>query len=453
MAPMKRWVQVALFIGFVVMLGVVVLEFFWIQPEAELARAKLETRDYVAQKLALRVATAQALGSLALLLGIFFTWRSLRLTQSNVEIARDALKLNTDTQEANLKAAHHRQMTELLSKAVEQLGHAQLGVRIGGIYILEQVSQESSALEQPIIDILVAYLRHRSPWPAADAQAPAGDREDIQAVASVLTRRMISHVEPALRINLSHLDLSDTDMAGVRLQNVPMEHVNLSRAKLNGAVLVAANLCDAVLDSADLTGAHLRSAHLIGASLKNACCEGADFTGARLDSSDLTNANLQKCNLTRTVFERATMNYAQCWRADFSGAALLGADADSIDLRHAILTTGLHHVNLAGAELSNTELRGLDFRETDLSDADLTGSDLSNANMTGASLIGAKLGSAVLAGADLRHAVLALAVLTGSDLRGTDLRGARGLDSAKVAREQLVEAVLDGETKAQFRID
>jgi uncharacterized protein YjbI with pentapeptide repeats len=55
--------------------------------------------------------------------------------------------------------ATERRITELYTKAVEQLGNDKAPVRLGGLYALERLAQDNSAHRQTIIDVICAYLR------------------------------------------------------------------------------------------------------------------------------------------------------------------------------------------------------------------------------------------------------------------------------------------------------
>jgi hypothetical protein len=71
-----------------------------------------------------------------------------------------------------LTAAHtnhdaaERRVTELYTKAAEQLGNAQAPVRLAGLYALERLAQDTTALRQTIVDVLCAYLRMPYTLPA-----------------------------------------------------------------------------------------------------------------------------------------------------------------------------------------------------------------------------------------------------------------------------------------------
>jgi hypothetical protein len=55
--------------------------------------------------------------------------------------------------------AAERRITELYTKAVEQLGSDKAPVRLGGLYALERVAQANPGLRQTIVDVICAYLR------------------------------------------------------------------------------------------------------------------------------------------------------------------------------------------------------------------------------------------------------------------------------------------------------
>ena len=258
-----------------------------------------------------------------------------------------------------------RQQSERFLRAIDQLGHPALDVRLGGIYSLERLAQESPEDHGPIIEILAAFVREHAPWPArAGAQAGDGDghpggsvagahgREhrarpatDVQAAVTILGRRTIAHdTDPP--IGLPH-----TALAGAMLTGAQLEGALLSGANLEGADLFKANL-----RAADLEGANLRGAGLLLANLNDTVLWGANIEGARLYGANLEGAALKGANLR--------------------GAGLTGA---------SLKDAGLHSSVLTGADLTGANLEG----------AGLDGANLDGANLDGASLKGAVLLNAV----------------------------------------------------------
>ena len=67
--------------------------------------------------------------------------------------------------------ATERHITELYTKAVEQLGSDKAPVRFGGLYALERLAQDNPAHRQAIVNVICAYLR--MPFsPTAPASKP-----------------------------------------------------------------------------------------------------------------------------------------------------------------------------------------------------------------------------------------------------------------------------------------
>ena len=71
--------------------------------------------------------------------------------------------------------ATERRITELYTKAVEQLGNDKAPVRLGGLYALERLSQDNEAQRQTIVNVICAYLRMPfPPRPPVVMPAPNG---------------------------------------------------------------------------------------------------------------------------------------------------------------------------------------------------------------------------------------------------------------------------------------
>jgi Pentapeptide repeats (8 copies) len=190
------------------------------------------------------------------------------------------------------------QVTGRYARAREQLGCAELGVRIGGIGALERVARDSPSHHPAVMEMLAAFIRERSgqPWPPLGPGGQARERSpraDVQAAVTVVGRRLAGR------------DLGPVDLAGADLAGADLAGADLAGAVLAGAVLVRADLLAAKLAHADLSGTDLGGAMLTGANL-----DGADLTGA-----DLTDADLAGAVLSRAVFAGADLAGAR-WPAD-----------------------------------------------------------------------------------------------------------------------------------------
>ena len=78
--------------------------------------------------------------------------------------------------------ASERRVTELYTKAVDQLGSDQAPVRLGGLYALERLAQANPSQQQTIVNVLCAYLRmpYTLPGSKPPDDAPRGCTHPIQ---------------------------------------------------------------------------------------------------------------------------------------------------------------------------------------------------------------------------------------------------------------------------------
>jgi uncharacterized protein YjbI with pentapeptide repeats len=151
---------------------------------------------------------------------------------------------------------------------------------------------------------------------------------------------------------------------------------DLSHADLSGTDLFRAELSLANLFQADLSGANLVEAHLSRALLGSANLTGADLSHAIFDVADLFRADLSGANLTRALLAGADLTFAH-----LTGAKLMGAHLDRVDLTKADLTR---------AELTKANLEGATFVDTDLTGADLTACRIYGISAWGLKLEGSK---------------------------------------------------------------
>ncbi len=84
-----------------------------------------------------RVTLAQIFAGGFLLLGLYFTWRNLSITEEG-------------------------KLTDRFSSAVELLGNATLSVRLGGIYALERIARDSQKDHWTVMEILTGFVRENS---------------------------------------------------------------------------------------------------------------------------------------------------------------------------------------------------------------------------------------------------------------------------------------------------
>jgi len=206
-----------------------------------------------------RTTLLQGLGGVALLVGAYFTWRQLRITREG-------------------------QITERFTRAIDQLGHAHLDVRLGGIYALERIARDSPGDRATIGEVLTAFIRSHAPWPpslpgqyletAPIDQVPKLQTRaaDVQASLWVLGRGGFADALGEEQwLDLSAVDLRRADLRNARLGDVDLRFAGLQRAFLAGA-----HLRGAYLDDSHLEGARLSAADLEGANLDGTYLQGAE---------------------------------------------------------------------------------------------------------------------------------------------------------------------------------
>jgi len=170
------------------------------------------------------------------------------------------------------------QLTDRYSKAIEQLGADSFDVRMGGIYALEQLANDSPRKrdKDTVVDVLSAFVRvHSDPvhrWrshlklheQAAELRNVTRQEEqhkadshvrefplpgDVQAAASVLAQ-----LRPSRRVQ-KNFEMSWLD--GIQLPKAHLAGARLTKATLTNADLTGAHLENAILTETILTGADL----------------------------------------------------------------------------------------------------------------------------------------------------------------------------------------------------
>ncbi len=275
--------------------------------------------------------------------------------------------------------ATERRITELYTKAVEQLGNDKAPVRLGGLYALERLAQDNPDHRQTIVNVICAYLRMpfspTAPGRNSDSQATEGQGK-ADAETSTETGRIGDTWRQerqvrltAQRILAEHLrdkvihDEGSTDLPS------PGFWPNI-RLDLVGATLIDFNLRDSVMADASFGGATFsdparfdgatfsRGAWFGGATFSGhagfrgatfsdrARFDEATFTGeARFDSATFTGgARFDRATFTRGAwFGGATFSDpARFDGATFSGEAWFGNGATFSD------SAGFHRATFSG---------------------------------------------------------------------------------------------------------
>jgi hypothetical protein len=168
--PFWRWVFAALALFLITACGVII----WLYaiashatPGTDQANARLD---------AVRTGLAAGAGAAAAV-GLVLAFRR----QHHQEIATVLTDLD----------ATERRITELYTKAVEQLGSDKAPVRLGGLYALERLAQDNPAHRQTIVDVICAYLR--MPFSPQGPSVFTVPRSAMAELGRRASRRMAAH--------------------------------------------------------------------------------------------------------------------------------------------------------------------------------------------------------------------------------------------------------------------
>jgi len=211
--------------------------------------------------------------------------------------------------------------------------------------------------------------------------------------------------------NLSGLDLSNSDLTGVRTGGISGAPASLPSGWLfRGGLLLGKgiNVDDLDLESYDLTGLktgevtgtpeslptgwQLHRGWLFGPGADLSDSDFRDWTLAEFDlrGADLTDAVFNGANLRGTDFSGAKLASTSMLRVFGIGANFSGAE---------IVQSGFGQSRLKGADFSGAEIRASFFRTDLTSGADLRNADFRNASLDGTSLNGCELAGANFEGA------------------------------------------------------
>ncbi|MEM9735195.1 MAG: pentapeptide repeat-containing protein [Pseudomonadota bacterium] len=239
------------------------------------------------------------------------------------------------------------QITDRINKAVEQLGaektvkdadgertEPNLEVRLGGIYALERIAQDSLRDHIQVMEILTAYIRHNAPTKGQPTREEGEDRDsflkriegpriDIEAAIRVIGRRSVRQIEAELRRRTPYRpDLcrcclrkanflgSETNFACILFQDCLLERVNFSAVHSSGTIFIGSNL-----EFSEFLGTNLKDAifthvktfktNFSASALIDASLGGENVKGISLHRSSVVGANIWGSHIRQRHLDEA----------------------------------------------------------------------------------------------------------------------------------------------------
>lgn len=186
-----------------------------------------------------------------------------------------------------------------------------------------------------------------------------GDIEQTILEIANLSRSLDRQVQ----INLSAIDLQESDFAGVVLhkgqfKSSMLRGANFAGADLTGTSFATSDVREANFDGANLTDCNFSIVDLSGASFNRSIVVRTNFNisgleGATFTDVKLTDVTLTKTDLRKTIFERCTFTgvdfkYCDLRGMRFDGQTFIGVKFDKSALADA---------SFKGATLKNVSFR------------------------------------------------------------------------------------------------
>ncbi|WP_272005125.1 pentapeptide repeat-containing protein [Roseovarius sp. ZX-A-9] len=318
--------------------------------------------------------------------------------------------------------ATHPDGTPIIDRSSIETTAPNLEVRIGAIYALERIAQDSDRDHVQIMEILCAYIRQNAPasdaveWPEIEMHEDERDgplhddwkervkafeakqralkadltcRDDIQTALTVIGRR--SEHQRALEALAGHEDrnakfvfdtpcpeLPEPDEDGrydpaamksfqaemktwnAALRDYPGDRLDLRRCNLQGSDMSKADFGGARMDDSQMQGAFLKKSKMQGADLSYAQMQGADLKGAKMQGAGLWGAKMQGADLWGAKMQGAKLSSARMQGAALGGAEMQGADLRIAEMQGAIFW---------GARMQGAKLRGAMMQGANLMEA------------------------------------------------------------------------------------
>lgn len=161
----------------------------------------------------------------------------------------------------NYQQGQEKLVTDRFAKSVEQLGSKEPDVRIGAIYSLERIAKDSPKDHWTIMEVLMAFVRNKSPltkdWKQNSKQKLTDVPTDVQSALTVIGRREVKHDPDRKWLSFAKADLSNAYFGFAQLFLTDFDKGNLE-----GADFREANLENAFFDDARVSGADFRDANL-----------------------------------------------------------------------------------------------------------------------------------------------------------------------------------------------
>ena len=254
------------------------------------------------------------MGGILLALQALMSYKRAKALEDTAQAQADAANAQAKATEEQAKANQHTEQglrQERLKNAIEHLEHGKDAVRLGGVYELFDLAQDTEELRQTVFDILCAHIRQTTSEEEYRKKHKSKPSEEVQSLLTLLFVQD-HEVFKCLRINFQGSWLNGADLRKARLKKAILVGVNLQKAglysaQMQGAILVRAQMQGAELAGTQMQKAKLRGAQMQGAILEEAQMQKAKLRGAQMQGAVLAGTHLQGAILAGTHLQGAIL--------------------------------------------------------------------------------------------------------------------------------------------------
>ncbi|WP_166416074.1 pentapeptide repeat-containing protein [Cochlodiniinecator piscidefendens] len=236
--------------------------------------------------------------------------------------------------------------TDFKKPIFEEITEPNLEVRIGGLYALERIAQDSERDHIQIMEILCAYIRENSPAPNLESieeqSAHPIPRLDIQTAATIISRRSQKRIRLEWQ-NRFRLNLTKSNLAGV----------DFSKGNLSAAMFRECYLEETSFQKANLEGTQFDRSHMNNSDFMRAKLKGTRFNNCSMKQSKPFSRGLALAEIHSIFVDRAKMEHSHLNLLDFQSNITFGSpdtslgrpfsyrQKDYLDLREELYLGGL----------------------------------------------------------------------------------------------------------------
>lgn len=325
-----------------------------------------------------------------------------------------------------------------------------LEVRIGAIYALERISEDSARDRINVSKIITEYLRRHSIEYDERSRTRSDVEAAFQALSPISKKLMITnHEDISYILDLNSCRIIGANVSQSTLFSSDFRNSRLSSASLSNSIIVKCRFFKAEIKDTQLEDSKFDRVNFSQSKIEESCLDRTHVKNCDFSKSTLNNNSMQHLSVSGSSFAGTTMIGNKLEHAKITRCDARGANVSNSELDHCIL----EQVDMRGAKLSCSSLKSATIRHCRLAEADLTQSELTNSFFDTADLRGANISNSTLLSVQLSNADITGVRFDNSDLRGSNFSGSnlRGisaknsnLSNSNCAGVDFSEAVLDG---------